>query len=186
VGRAIAGRAPGVHLDEGGRAQAQALARVLVPAAFAAIVSSPLERARETAAPLAAALGLTPEVDERFTELDYGQWTGKSFDELDGDPDWRRWNTMRGSARIPGGESALEAQARALAGLEALRARHPDGRVAVVSHADVIRAVLAHCLATPLDLSLRIEVAPASVSAVTIGDGWVSVHHVNQTPTEVQ
>lgn len=157
------------------------LGRALADAALEGIVTSPLERARETAAEIARATGLTASVDERLTELDYGEWTGRTLDELSADPRWRPFNVARSTSRIPGGELALEAQARALAALTELRGRYGDGRIAVVSHADVIRGVLVHCLGMPLDLSLRLEIEPASVSTVTIGDDWVTVHGVNST-----
>lgn len=168
VGRALAGRAPGVHLDEAGRGQAARLAERLAAVPVAALYSSPLERARETAAPLAARLGLPVCDAPGAMEIDFGEWTGRTLDELACDPRWGPFNAFRGGTRIPGGELLIEAQARIVAELERLRARHPEAVVAVVSHADVIRAALCHYAGIPLDLMLRIEIACASVSVVEV------------------
>ncbi|WP_338661506.1 histidine phosphatase family protein [Pararoseomonas sp. SCSIO 73927] len=180
VGSTLCGRMPGVTLGETGRAQAAALAGHLGRAGIEAVHSSPMERARETAAPVASRLGLDVRTDETFTEIDFGAWTGRSFDSLHDDPDWARWNTQRATAATPGGETMAGAQARAVAGAERLRAANPEGRIAVVSHADVIKAVLAHFLRLSLDQIHRFEIAPASISAIALWDGDGKVLSMNE------
>lgn len=169
VGRAIAGRSVGVHLNAAGLRQAHELARSLERLPIGAIYSSPLERARETAAPLAERLGLAVEISPALEELDFGAWTGRTIASLAGDPVWQRFNTERGTTRIPGGETMGEVVARATGGVARMAADHRDGLVAVVSHGDVIRALLAHYAGLPLDCMLRLEVSPGSVSAVRLG-----------------
>lgn len=168
LGQRFSGRLPGVLLNAAGRAQASQLATWLATAPLAAVYSSPLERARATAAPLAAAHGLTPVVDEAFTELDLGEWTDRPFANLQGDPHFHLFNSFRSGARVPGGELMLEAQARAVAGLLRLAGQHPGATVAVVSHSDVLKAAVAYFAGVPLDLMQRLEISPASVSVVEI------------------
>jgi probable phosphomutase (TIGR03848 family) len=179
VGRVIAGRGEGVHLDDEGGRQASRLAELLDPVSIDAIVSSPLPRARETAAPLAARRQLRVEIMDGLMEIDYGAWTGRSLADLAPETEWQRFNSLRSVARVPGGELMLEVQARAIAALEHLRARYPEGCCAVVSHGDVIRAVVAHCAGIPLDLFQRMDIAPASVSVVAIGETWIGVRCLN-------
>ncbi|MBB5692570.1 histidine phosphatase family protein [Muricoccus pecuniae] len=181
VGSTLCGRMPGVTLGEEGRRQSAALAARLEREGIAALHTSPMERARETAAPVAARLGIEARVNEGVMEIDFGAWTGRSFASLDGDPDWARWNEERATARTPGGESMAEAQSRALAELERLRARHAGETVAVVTHGDVIKAVLAHHLGLRLNGIHRFEIAPASISAVAAWDGGGKVMGMNET-----
>jgi probable phosphoglycerate mutase len=170
AGRALGGR--GEHgLDERGRAQALLLAEQLAPAGLVALHTSPRTRARETAAVLAARLGLEPAIEPALDELDYGAWTGKAFDELRPDPAWQRFNTARALTRIPGGETMLEAQARLAGFLERALARHPAAAIAAVSHADPLRALLGLLLGLPLDLLGRIELAPAGRAVLEV-DPW--------------
>lgn len=168
VDRALAGRAPGRRLSERGRDEARAVAALLATAPVAAVYASPLERTVETAEPLADVHGLETRPLEAFHEVDFGAWTGLRFEELDQREDWQRWNRYRADARPPGGESMQDVLARALDGVRSLMVRHPDAWVAVVSHCDVIRPLLAHFMGLPLGQLLRIEVSPASVSAVEV------------------
>lgn len=181
VGRFLAGRAPGLHLNPEGRAQAAGLAERLAAVPLSHVYTSPLERARETAAPLAARHDLPVETREPLGEIDYGDWTGRPFTALAEDPIWRRYNRLRSLTRIPGGELAAGVQARVAAELAHLAAAHPNGSLALVSHADVVRAALAHCAAIPLDLLLRVEIAPASVSIVVLGEHAPSIRCVNHS-----
>lgn len=181
VGRILAGRAGGSALDDAGHAQAEQLAARLARWGVTAIRSSPLERALRTAQPLADLLGLDVQPCDAFTELDYGEWTGVEYGLLGDDPAWRDYNGFRSATRIPGGETMLEAQARAVGELLGWRDRHPDGTVVVVSHADVIRSVLAYFLGMPLDLAQRLAVDPASVSELELHGSGVLVRHVNDT-----
>ncbi|WP_267393350.1 histidine phosphatase family protein [Sphingomonas sp. GC_Shp_1] len=180
LGQTLSGRMPGVSLSDDGRAQAAALARHLAGRRFAAIHTSPVQRAGETAAALAADRGLAPSVAPALDEIDFGTWTGRRFAELDGDPQWTRWNGERGSARVPGGETMAEAQARATGFAAAVAARHDGEAVALVSHCDVIRAVLAGYLGLPLDQALRFDIDPASVSRVSVGDWGHQIHSINE------
>ena len=174
IDRVLNGRRPGLSLNAAGRAQAERLAACLPP--VAAVVSSPLERAVETANALGAI-----ETDAAFLEIDFGAWTGQTIASLDGDPAWRLWNERRGMAATPGGETMAAVQARAVAGLVRLRERAPDATVAVVSHADVIRAVLGAALGLSLDLLLRFEIAPASRSTIRFEPWGATVVTLNRT-----
>jgi probable phosphomutase (TIGR03848 family) len=181
VGRVMAGRSTGVHLNDAGLAQARRVAELIQPIPIDAIVSSPLPRALETAAPLAERRGLSVEVLEPLTEIEFGSWTGRSIDELRSESAWTRFNSLRSMAPIPGGELMLSVQARAVTVLEGLRIRYPEGTCAVVSHGDVIRSLVAHCAGIPLDLFHRLEIAPASVSVVVVAESWIGVRCVNLT-----
>ena len=181
LGRALAGRRPGVHLNAEGEAQAQRLAKRLASTALTAIYSSPLERALDTAAPIARRHGLAVVASDALMELDFGAWTGCTFDELSDQPQWRLFNTFRSGTRLPGGEPMIEGQARIVAELARLRERHPDGCVAIVSHADMIKAAVAHYLGVHLDLFHRIEIGPASVTTVALHEWGPQVLQVNGT-----
>lgn len=171
IGRALAGRMAGVGLAGDGPAQARRLARHFAGEGVDAVYASPLERTMQTADPIATACGVPVVAAEPLLELDFGDWTGLTFAELDGRPEWRRWNGARSQTRPPGGESMVAVQARACGFINGLAERDPDGRFVLVSHADVIRAVLAYYLGVPIDLFLRVEVSPASVSVLSL-DGW--------------
>jgi len=179
VERVIAGWQPGVHLNETGRAQAAQLADQLAAAPLRALYSSPLERARETAAPLAARLGLPVQINADLGELEFGEWTGRTLAELENDAQWRRFNTLRSLTRVPGGALMLETQARMVAALERLRGEHPHEMIAVFSHGDPIRAALAHYLGIPLDLFQRLEISPASRSLVEFHEHGPLVRGLN-------
>ena len=183
VGESIAGRSPGVHLNAAGRDQAAALASRLAELPVAAIRSSPMERALETAEPLACVLGLGVIQDQGLNEVDFGDWTGRTLAELDDLPGWRRFNERRSSTRIPGGEILAEVVGRILAALEQMH-RSPEltGRlVAVVSHGDVLRSLVAHCIGMDPDAIHRIEIAPASVSILACEEGSWRLLLLNST-----
>ncbi|HET8547286.1 MAG TPA: histidine phosphatase family protein [Bryobacteraceae bacterium] len=179
VGRAFAGRMPGVHLNDVGRAQAAALADRLEHAGIRAIYSSPLERATETIQPLAERLQLPVITRERLLEVAAGEWTGAAFASLDRDPQWRRFNSFRSSTRVAGGELMTEVQTRITIEMEELRVSHPDETVALVSHADVIRFTVAHYAGIPIDLAHRLEVRPASVSIIALDDDGATIVRLN-------
>lgn len=182
--RLLSGRLPGVALSPFGEEQAARLGARLARERVEAVVCSPLERTRATAQAIGAACGVAVEVDEALIEIDMGAWTGRAMADLDGDPDWAAWNRERATARIPGGETMREAQARIVGGLDALAARHPDRTVAVVSHSDMIRAAVAHVLGLPLDHLLRFDIGPASVTRVVWGDWGARLMTLNETPWE--
>ena len=181
LGRVLTGRMPGVSLGEEGRRQAARLAERLSRETVAAVYSSPLERARETAEPIAARFGLLVQVEERLDEIDVGDWQGRDFAALAQDPGWNAWNTASSVTRAPGGETMLEAQARAIRVIEQLRAAHPDTGVVLVSHGDVIKAALLYHLGLPIDAYQRIEVGPASLSVLVVGDWGARVLSLNET-----
>ncbi len=181
LGHRLAGWTPGIHLNARGRAQAERLAERLSRAGVRAIYSSPLERARETAEPLGQRLGIEVRILEAIGEIRMGEWTGRTFDELQRDPRWRQVNAFRSGARIPGGETMLEVEQRMAAALEQMRREHPGEVVVVVTHGDPIRAILCHYLGIPLDLMHRLEIAPASVSVVKLGEDWAQAPRINVT-----
>ena len=182
VGRSLSGQVPGVSLNAEGEAQAAMLAERLARIRLGAIYTSPLERARQTADAVASRAGLFAELEDGIREIDFGQWTGRSLDELAALPEWGHFNRFRSTARIPGGESMLGAQARTIEALDRIRRRHEGLVVAVVSHADIIRAAIAHYAGVHLDLLHRFQVSPASVSVVRVGEDWATVLALNSTP----
>jgi probable phosphomutase (TIGR03848 family) len=183
VGSSIAGRQPGIHLNEDGKRQAAQLADRLAGLPLAAMYSSPLERAQQTAEAVAAKHRLQVHPLEGVQEIDFGDWTGKTLAELEPLPEWRAFNSFRSGTRIPGGENMAEVLARALGALEQLRQRHPGpgALVGVVTHGDVLRVVLAHALGVPFDFMHRLELSPASVSILEIEDFGSRVLLVNST-----
>jgi broad specificity phosphatase PhoE len=182
LGRVIAGRQPGHALNAAGRAEAARLAETLKARALVAILSSPIERAQETARIIAAPHRLDVLTEPDLTEIEFGAWTGMSFADLDKQPGWAAFNVFRSTAPIPGGETMLAAQARAVAALTRLTARYPGAEFAVVSHGDIIKAILAHALGTPLDLLRRIEIDPASRSVIALQERDLRVLGVNLPP----
>jgi broad specificity phosphatase PhoE len=179
--RCLSGRMPGVPLSEAGRDQALALARRLAGERIDWIDASPLDRTRETAAAIAGPHGLTPEDAPDLVEIDMGDWTGRAFDTLTDDPDWTRWNQERGIARIPGGETMAEAQARIMAHLRRI-ARERTGTIgALVTHSDMIRGAVADILGLSLDHVLRFDIDPASVTRVVMGDWGARLLTLNET-----
>lgn len=183
LGRVLCGRMPGVSLGDAGRQQALRLGRRLQQEGLAALYTSPLARAQETAAVIGQQCGLAADIATEFNEIDFGRWTGASFDQLDPDPTWQRWNAERSSGGPPGGESIAEAQARAVAGVRRIEARHPEASVAIVSHADVIKSVLAWCLSLSMDFHARFEIGPASVSAMAMWGTGAKVLWMNEAVT---
>jgi len=182
----LAGRSPGVILDDTGHAQAKAAAERLAGAPLCAIVTSPLQRCRQTAATVAARHDLTPTVDAGITECGYGEWTGRSLKELAKEPLWRTVQDQPSAVRFPGGESMVEMAARAQRTVRDLdreiAARHGDDAVwLAVSHGDVIKAILADALGVHLDHFQRILVDPASVSVVRLTPTRPYVACVNTT-----
>jgi broad specificity phosphatase PhoE len=164
VGCYLAGRAAGVGLTTRGAGEAEALVLQLEGQPIDAIYSSPLERARLTAAPLARARGLEVRIDPGFIEVDFGEWTGLPFEALEVRPDWRAFNERRSLAVVPGGESPPAAQARAVSAVARIRRAHPGQHIAVVTHADVIRYVLLHARGASLDDVHTLTIAPGSVT----------------------
>lgn len=163
-GDRLAGWTPGVHLNEAGRGQAAALAERLAAWPLAALYSSPLERAVETAQAVATRHGLPVQIEKGVGEARYGDWTGQSIKELTQTPEWPRVQFTPSLVQFPNGEGMGEMQARAVAAIERLRRQHPAAVIAVFSHADVIKAVTAYYAGMPFDLFQRLVVDPASVT----------------------
>ncbi len=182
VGKRLMGRLPGVHLNENGRKQAEQLAQALGGAPVKAIYSSPLERAVETAEPLARALDLPIQAAPGIAELACGDWQGKTLKQLGRLRLWKVVQEKPSEFRFPGGESFIEAQGRAVAEVERIVAAHEEqDLVALFSHGDIIRLLVAHFLGVPLDLFQRISANPASISVIHIDKkGRPHVAHVNQ------
>lgn len=164
----LAGRTPGVDLDEHGTAQAARLAERLAEVRLDAVVSSPLERTRQTAQHIAAGRPDTLfELDERFTECDYGTWSGRSLKSLAEEPLWRTVQAHASAAYFPDGESLAAVSARAVAGVRVWNAKLGEAAVyAVVSHGDVIKSIAADALGLHLDLFQRIRVDPCSLTVI--------------------
>jgi probable phosphoglycerate mutase len=171
---------PGVRLGPRGREQAERLAERLSRESIASVHTSPLERARETAEPIAARVDRPLEIDEGLQEIAFGAWSGRSFEELDRDPAWRTWNAARSVSRPPGGETMLEAQARIVAAMERLRESHRGRCLVLVSHADVIKAALLYHLGLPIDAYARFDIEPASISTLAVGDWGAKVIRLNE------
>jgi probable phosphoglycerate mutase len=179
-GRIAAGRTPGIGLSERGRAEAEWAAERLANAKIAAIYASPLERGQETAHIIGRRLDVPVAVHEDLSELDFGDWTGLTFDEIRKDPRWLVWAAHRSVACIPGGETMREVQRRVVEAMMAMRETHPDDSIVLVSHGDVLRAALMFALAMPIDFYSRIEVATASVSTVRIDAHGIRVVAINE------
>jgi broad specificity phosphatase PhoE len=181
-GRLAAGRTPGIGLSPKGRDEAAAVAERLAGENIDVIYASPLDRTRETAEIIGGRLGLPVLLREDVIELDFGEWTGLTFDQVRADTRFELWRSCRSIAAIPGGESWRQVQDRTVNALFELRLVHPQGTVVVVSHGDVIRAALLFVLGMPLDLHGRIEIGTASISTVRIDDSGIRVPAVNERP----
>src|SRR3954469_11059837 len=177
LGRAIAGRKAGVHLNDAGRQEAEHLAEKLSLLPVDAVYSGPLERVRETAEPIARRFNLPLQIADEFTEIGVGEWEDRAFAELSEQPLWRHINAFRSSTAFPNGELMLEVQVRAIRKLNQLRGRHRF--IVVVTHGDVVRAVMAHFLGMHLDLFLRFEIDPASLSLLEYGEDFAIVRMLN-------
>ncbi|MBI4260452.1 MAG: histidine phosphatase family protein [Actinobacteria bacterium] len=171
TGRVLYGRSEGVGLSPAGLEQAERLAERLRPLPIGAIYSSPLERALQTAAPLAAGRGIRVVRRDALMESDAGTWTGRRLSDVRRTRAWRTVQRSPSRFRFPGGERLVEVGERAVAEVERIAELHPGGVVAVVSHADPIRLVLAHLAGAHVDHFQRIVVHPASVSAALLLPG---------------
>ena len=183
TGIKLPGRARGLHLSDRGRQEAEATAaRLATLDKIAAVYASPLDRARETAFTIARACGLVLRTERDLSELDIGEWTGLSLRRAARKPEWQIVQRHPSGFRFPGGESFTEMQTRITTAIAALVSRHPGETIVAVSHADPIKAAVAHALGTPLDLFQRIVIAPASVTAVAYrreGPAVLTVNSMN-------
>jgi ribonuclease H / adenosylcobalamin/alpha-ribazole phosphatase len=180
LGQILSGRRRDVALSREGLEQAEIVADLVAVEPIAAIYSSPRERAYYTAREIAQRCEQKVRVADALDEIDFGEWTGRTFDELAGEPEWQIWNEARATARPPGGETMNEACGRAVAALDNMVRDHPGEVVAAVSHCDIIRGIIAHYLGLSLDNILRFDVAPASVSRLALGAWGGRVISVNE------
>jgi probable phosphoglycerate mutase len=178
----LAGRTPGVHLNDKGRDQAKALAELLQQQPIRAIYASPLERCIETAEPLAKTMGLPILIEPGVIEVDYGDWHGKELKELGKQPEWQHVQHFPSTFRFPGGETLREVQQRVVTALEELAARHPNETIVVVSHGDVIRTAVAHFAGTPLDLFQRLQVGTGTLTTIALTGGRPNILNINHAP----
>jgi probable phosphoglycerate mutase len=187
TGNTLPGRAPGLHLSDAGRAQAEAAAeRIAGLKKVAAVYASPLERAKETAAPIAKARGVRVKVDRGLLECDFGDWTGGDLAKLRKRPEWSTVQRYPSGFRFPDGESFTEMQVRITTTLHRLVERHPGETVVAVSHADPIKAAVADALGTHLDLFQRIVISTCSLTALLFTDGGPIVLAVNSTGDDLK
>ena len=180
LGRTLSGRRRDVALSGEGLEQAEIIADLLGVEPIAAVYSSPRERAYYTARTVAEQHELKVQIADGIDEVDFGEWTGLSFDVLEGDPLWDQWNTARSIARPPHGESMEEACRRAVAQVQEIAAQHADELIVMVSHCDIIRGLIAYYLGLPLDNLLRFDIDPASLSRLVVGSWGARVMSMNE------
>jgi probable phosphomutase (TIGR03848 family) len=181
TGPVLSGRRPGIDLSDEGRAQAEGAADRLAGAPVAAVYSSPLERCHQTAAAVAARHGLEVTVDDGLAEADYGEWSGRKIDELRGTDLWKVVQVSPSAARFPNGESMREMQSRIVGAIEAIVAAHQGQVVVCASHADPIKAAVAHFTGVHLDLFQRLFVSPASCTVLRFGAFGAGLVKLNDT-----
>lgn len=180
LGERLSGRTPGRPLTTDGMQQAARIAASLAYEPIVEVHSSPVLRARQTAAPIGDMIGQPVAIEETLDEIDFGCWAGRSFAALDGDPRWHEWNSARAIARAPDGETMAEAQARAVGHVFATARRLETGTVAMVSHCDIIRAVLCHALGLSLDDIHRLAAEAGSISRVECDGETLRAININE------
>jgi probable phosphomutase (TIGR03848 family) len=182
----LAGRTPGVHLNDQGRKQAAALGKRLANVPLNAIYASPLERTIETAAAIAKHHpGLTVQPHEGLLEVDYGKWTGKKIAKLSRKKSWPVIQFYPSGASFPGGETMYQMQTRFVQAVSQLAVAHPGENIAVVGHADLIKSAVAHYLGIHFDLFQRVVISTASITTVTftrMGPRVVCVNDTSHNP----
>ena len=182
VGKWIAGRTPGVHLSEQGRHQLRALARLAATLNLTAVYTSPLARAQETALALADPLGGEYRIAEELLEVDFGDWTGYSFETLEPLIPWQNFNTFRSGSRIPRGEMMIDVQQRVVGFMQQLRADFPEDNLLLVSHGDALRSALLYWLGMPIDFIARLQWDPAGVTALQLDERQALLRYHNLNP----
>jgi probable phosphoglycerate mutase len=180
VDHVLVGRLPNVSLSPEGIGQAKRLASWFAGRDIAVVHSSPRERACETAAAIAAASGVECSIAPALDEIEFGEWSGMSFEALSKDDRWHSWNSSRSSARPPGGETMIEAQLRIVSHLQRVAELLPRGCAVLVSHCDVIKAALLHVLGRPVDSYAEFDIAPGSVSTVRLANRGAEVLALNE------
>lgn len=177
----VAGRT-GVTLSEKGKKEAEQSANVLSKIKINRLIASPLQRTMETAGYISKATGLNIETFEDFIEIEFGDWTGRTFEDLRNEKAWNNWNSFRSGCIVPNGESIIQVQARMITGLNKLINKYPGETIAIVSHGDPIRTVFLYYLGMPIDMILRIKINTASISVLKLSEGSASVLCYNYTP----
>ena len=186
TGKVLPGRAAGLELSDKGREQAEARAAAIAGThKVAAVYSSPMERAQQTAAPIGAAVGREVRIHEGLNECDFGRWTGRRLKSLYKLSAWQAVQRSPSNFRFPEGESFLEMQSRVVAALNELASRHRGKTIVAVSHADTIKAAVAHALGMHLDMFQRLLISPASQTAIqlTAAPSSAGSHGANRPPT---
>jgi probable phosphoglycerate mutase len=181
TGPVLSGRRPGIDLSDAGRGQAEDAAGRLAGLPVAAVYSSPLERCWQTAEAIAGRHGLDVRALPALAEADYGDWTGRKIEELRQSDLWKLVQVAPSAVRFPAGESIREMQARAVGAVEEVVAAHPGELVVVVSHADPIKALVAHFTGVHLDLFQRLFVSPASCTVLLFGPAGAALVKLNDT-----
>jgi broad specificity phosphatase PhoE len=182
LGKALAARLPNIHLNAQGWEEARRTAEALKAKGITRVISSPMERAQETAGALAQRIGLRVEVNDGVNEIAFGDWSGKAMAELESLPGWKLFNNYRSGTRIPNGELMIETQCRVIRLLEDLRTKQADGVFAIFSHGDPIKLAIAYYLGVPLDLFTRMEISPGSYSLLRLEEWGSQVLAVNVCP----
>jgi broad specificity phosphatase PhoE len=177
----LAGRTP-VKLSDKGNKEAERTASHLCSLKINKLISSPLQRTRETASYISKACSLDIEIMEDFIETDFGDWTGRTFDELRKEKSWKDWNSFRSGVTPPNGENMLDTQYRMVNGIRKLQEKYPDQTIVIVSHGDPIRTLFLYYLTMPLDMILRIRINTASVSVLKLYENSAAVVCYNHTP----
>jgi probable phosphoglycerate mutase len=177
------GRMPGVHLTAAGRRQARALAHHLKDVAIKLCLSSPLERAIETAEPLARIRKMEVQGALAFHELDMGEWTGITMKRLSGLPSWKQFCRYHGGTAIPGGETLAEAQARVVSEMIRLRGRHPNDGIAIVTHEDPIRLAICYFMGAPIDVYDKFTIRCGSVTILRVNASHAIVDRLDEVPS---
>jgi probable phosphoglycerate mutase len=183
IDKGIPGWTAGVHLNEQGQKEALRLAERFAPDSVSALFSSPLERAKETAAPLANKLGLEISIRDDLGEVRCGKWTGLLFSELSHEEIAELFDSFRNGMRIPGGESITHVQERIVRCFNEIRRQYPNQRVAVVSHGDPIKTIVAHYAGIPLEFYNRLEIRPCSVTILEVDTEHVRIVSLNDCGT---
>jgi broad specificity phosphatase PhoE len=175
----LPGRTEGVFLNNEGKQQAEDAAKKLDGIKIDKIITSPVDRTKQTALHISSRFNIPLEIDDYFIELDFGEWTGKSFSELDKDQRWHKFNTFRSETGIPGGESMIEAQQRLIKGIELLERQYPDKNIIIVSHGDPIKLILCYYLGIPIDFIFRFMVDHCAFSILELSEYGPLVKAVN-------
>ena len=176
----LSARAPGVPLTEFGEKQAEAVAARLANEPIHRIYASPMQRAQHTAAPLARAKRVPIEMLEAVHEFDFGEWTNRSMDSLEGDARWKSFNGFRSATPTHGGELMLEIQARFVRAMVKLRDDYPNQGIALFSHGDPVRAAIMYFAGTPMDFWSRFEISVGSISVIELGTDHVRILRINE------